>query len=185
MRVRPKVSPYRVGRRRNVRQTNVATIAIACIVLALAVDVLTPGDNGATPAAAVERPAPEARVDKAFVAVRQTPLAEAPLAAPHTQSRCGDFDFSFLNASCSTAWKKHPARLHRPATFVAGVANAALLSPQMPTTPQPKSQPKSASAQPGPAKPPALAAITPPDRAPPPVKKLKPAVTAGLAAAIQ
>jgi hypothetical protein len=157
---------------------NVATMAVACIVLALAVDVFTPGDNGASPAAAVERHAPEARVDRAFVAVRQAPLADAPVVAPHTSSRCGDFDFSFLNAGCVTAWKKHPARLHRPATFVAGVATAVPSGPQVSA--------KSAGAPAGPAKPPTLAVATAPDRPPPaPVKKPKPAVTAGLAAAVQ
>jgi hypothetical protein len=156
---------------------NVATMAVACIVLALAVDVLTPGDNGASPAAAVERRVPEARVDRAFVAVREAPLADAPTVAPHAQSRCGDFDFSFLNARCATPWKKRPARLHRPATFVAGVASAAPSGPQM--------QAKSAGAPTVPAKPPAIAAAASPDRPPAPAKKLKPAVTAGLAVAIQ
>jgi hypothetical protein len=175
MRVRRKVSPHRIGRRNNARQVNVATMAIACLVLALAVDVLAPGADGASPAA-VERRAPEARIDTAFVAVGEAPLAAVPPVAPQAQSRCGDFDFSFLK-HCATAWKKPPARLHRPATFVAGIATAVPSGPQVST--------KSAGVPAGPAKRPALAAATSPDRAPPATKKLKPAVTAALAAVIQ
>jgi hypothetical protein len=186
MRVRRKISPHRVTRRRNIRQKNVATMAMACIVLALAVDALMPGDAAVSPAAAVERsaaPSPQPRVETVFAAVRAAPPVDVP-AAPqhHAQLRCGDFDFSFLNASCSTAWRRHSARLHRPATFVAGAPSATPTGPQVAIKQAP---PKPVSAQAGPAKPPAVAAATSLDRAPPPTKKLKPAVTAGLAAAIQ
>jgi hypothetical protein len=179
MRVRRKVSPHRIGRRRNVRQMNVATMAVACIVLALAVDMFTPAADGASPAAAVERRAPEARVDTAFVAVREAPLADAPAVAPHAPSRCGDFDFSFLNTDCATAWKKRPARLHRPATFVAGTADA-------PSSSRTQAPPAREAA--GPAKPSTVTAAASSDRSPlpaPPARKPKPAVTAGLAAAVQ
>jgi hypothetical protein len=142
---------------------NVATMAVACVVLALAVDVLTPGADGASPAAAVERRAAEARIDTAFVAASVSPLAGVPAVAHHAQSRCGDFDVAFLNANCSTTWKRHTARLHRPATFVAGVANVGPVAVTPPT----------------------LAAAAPPDRPSAPAKKLKPAMTAGLAAATQ
>jgi hypothetical protein len=155
---------------------NVATMAVACVVLALAVDVLTPGADGASPAAAVERRAAEARIDTAFVAASGSPLAGVPAVARHAQSRCGDFDVSFLNANCSTAWKKHPARLHRPATFVAGVANAGPSGPQLSTSP---------GQQVGSVTRPTLAAAALPDRPSAPAKKLKPAMTAGLVAATQ
>jgi hypothetical protein len=154
----------------------VASVAVTCIALALAVDVLTSGADEATPVvpvASVERraPAPEARVDTAFVAVRAAPLAGAPAVASRAQSSCGDFDFSFLNSACSTTWRKHPERLHRPATFVAGVTRAT-----------PSGSPVAMSPA---AKPRTMATAAAPDRVPPPAKKLKPAVTAGLAAVMQ
>jgi hypothetical protein len=162
----------------------VTSVAVTCIVLALAVDVLTSGADEAAPAApatptaqAAPAPAPAAAapVATAFVIVREAPAAPVqpapmPAATPQANSHCGDFDFSFLNANCSTTWKKHPARLHRPATFVAGTGAV---------------QAKSAAAQVVPVKLPTIATAIPPDRVPPAVKKPKPALTAGLAAAMQ
>jgi hypothetical protein len=192
MRGRPKISPRRIVRPRIVRPDGgpmfVTSVAVTCIVLALAVDVLTSGADEAAPAApaapiaqALPAPAPAAAapVATAFVIVREAPAAAVqpapapvPAATPQANSHCGDFDFSFLNASCSTTWKKHPERLHRPATFVAGVAHGPLSG-------------KTTAVPGGPAKPPTIASVVPPDRVTPPIKKPKPAITAGLAVAVQ
>ena len=61
------------------------------------------------------------RAEKAFATVRAAPVEDTKAEQPLAQHSCDDFEFWFLNPTCSKVRAKHAARTkHHAATFVSG-----------------------------------------------------------------
>jgi hypothetical protein len=61
------------------------------------------------------------RAEKAFASVRAAPADDTEAKQPLAQRSCDDFEFWFLNPTCSKVRAKHAARTkHHAATFVSG-----------------------------------------------------------------
>jgi hypothetical protein len=62
-----------------------------------------------------------ATIEKAFANVRAPSMYNSAVNPPLLQRSCDDFEFAFLNPTCSKAHTKRAVRIkHRVATFVAG-----------------------------------------------------------------
>jgi len=61
------------------------------------------------------------RAEKAFATVRAAPVEDTKAEQPLAQHSCDDFEFWFLNPTCSKVHAKHAARTKRHAsTFISG-----------------------------------------------------------------
>jgi hypothetical protein len=63
---------------------------------------------------------PQSAIETAFATLKASSIDDTLSSRPRAQNSCNDFDFRFLNSTCSKVHTKHAARIHRVATFVNG-----------------------------------------------------------------
>ncbi len=101
-------------------QAIMACVAVAIAVSATGFASLPTQSEQASPVASIER-TPIAAIEDGFASLADY---HALTREPRVQASCNDFEFSFLNPTCSKTYIKHVRRRHSVATFVMGRRSA-------------------------------------------------------------
>jgi len=100
-------------------------VTIGIVIIGTTVGSLTQVAAWASPMASNDR-TPSSAIESALAIPRASSIDAAEVINPRAKSSCDDFEFSFLNSTCSKIRKKHAARrmIHRVATLVIGHPDA-------------------------------------------------------------